>query len=184
MAEVWDDSPLPPNVRVGEGARLERRMETFQRFYSRRDPGLVLGPRVAVYTWTSFGIWDDGVVEVGADSIVVGATFMCYERISVGQRVVISYDVSIADSDFHPRDAAQRHVDTIAISPEGDRSLRPPVDTAPVTIGDDAWIGIGAIVLKGVTIGAGARIGPGAVVTRDVAAGVTVMGNPAREVAA
>ena len=54
----------------------------------------------------------------------------------------------------------------------------------PVTIGDDAWIGIGAIVLKGVTIGRGARIDAGAVVAADVPAGAHVAGNPARLVEA
>ena len=54
-----------------------------------------------------------------------------------------------------------------------------PLRTRPVVIEDDAWIGIGAIVLKGVTIGAGARVEPGAVVTRDVAPGARVAGNPA-----
>ena len=47
---------------------------------------------------------------------------------------------------------------------------------------DDAWIGIGAIILKGVRIGRGARIGPGAVVTADVPAGAAVAGHPARVV--
>jgi acetyltransferase-like isoleucine patch superfamily enzyme len=52
--------------------------------------------------------------------------------------------------------------------------------TRPVVIGDDVWIGIGAIILKDVQIGDGARIGPGAVVTSDVPDGTSVWGNPAR----
>ncbi len=50
----------------------------------------------------------------------------------------------------------------------------------PVRIGDNVWIGGGAIVLAGVTIGDRAIIGAGSVVTRDVAADCTVVGNPAR----
>ena len=68
----------------------------------------------------------------------------------------------------------------IANSPLGDRQQRPPVIARPVVIEDDAWIGIGAIILKGVRIGQGARVGAGAVVTRDVPAGTTVLGNPAQ----
>jgi maltose O-acetyltransferase len=52
----------------------------------------------------------------------------------------------------------------------------------PVTIGDNVWLGGGAIVLPGVTIGADSVVGAGAVVTRDVPAGVVVVGNPARVV--
>jgi maltose O-acetyltransferase len=42
------------------------------------------------------------------------------------------------------------------------------------------WIGIGAIILKGVRIGRNARVGAGAVVTRDVPPDATFVGNPAR----
>jgi maltose O-acetyltransferase len=50
----------------------------------------------------------------------------------------------------------------------------------PISIGDDVWIGGGAIVLPGRTIGAGAVVGAGSVVTRDVPAGSLVAGNPSR----
>lgn len=58
--------------------------------------------------------------------------------------------------------------------------LHAPLSFAPVTIEDDADLGIGAIVLPGVTIGRGAQVGAGAVVTRDVPAYAVVAGNPAR----
>ena len=50
----------------------------------------------------------------------------------------------------------------------------------PVSIGQNVWIGGGAIILPGITIGDDAVIGAGAVVTRNVPEGVTVVGNPAR----
>jgi maltose O-acetyltransferase len=50
----------------------------------------------------------------------------------------------------------------------------------PVTIGEDVWIGGGAIILAGVTIGDRAIVGAGSVVTRDVAADTVMVGNPAR----
>jgi maltose O-acetyltransferase len=50
----------------------------------------------------------------------------------------------------------------------------------PVRIGDNVWIGGGAIILPGTTIGDDAIVGAGSVVTRDVPPGATVGGNPAR----
>jgi maltose O-acetyltransferase len=50
----------------------------------------------------------------------------------------------------------------------------------PIVVGDDVWLGGGAIVLPGVTIGDRAVVGAGSVVTRDVRADTVVAGNPAR----
>ena len=93
------------------------------------------------------------------------AVFLDVAPIRIGARVQIGPQVQILTAD-HPRDPARRAT--------GEESGR------RVTIGDDVWIGGGAIILPGVSVGSGAIIGAGAVVTRDVAAGATVAGNPAR----
>ncbi len=175
----WDYRTLPANVRVGENCLIERK-ESFLLYRSERESGLTLGDRVTVYTWTYFNVEPDGTVEVGSDSVLVGAIFMCADRITLGKRVVVSYRVTIADSDFHPMSVEDRKLDAIANAPHGDRTRRPARVTRPVRIDDDVWIGIGAIILKGVHIGAGARVAAGSVVTRDVAPGAHVAGNPAR----
>lgn len=50
----------------------------------------------------------------------------------------------------------------------------------PITVGENCWIGAGAIIIGGVTIGDGTTIGAGSVVTRDVPSGVIAAGNPCR----
>ena len=53
-------------------------------------------------------------------------------------------------------------------------------EAAPITIGDDVWIGAGAIVLRGVQIGHGAVVGAGSVVTKNVPDWAVVAGVPAK----
>jgi acetyltransferase-like isoleucine patch superfamily enzyme len=178
---TWNYAELAPNIRVGKDCFLERK-DSFERFRSVQNPALVLGERVQVYTWTTFNVEPSGTLEIGDDSILVGAVFMCAGSITIGKRVVISYNVTIADSDFHPRDPELRKLDAIANAPYGDRSRRPPLVSDPVTIEDDVWVGIGAIILKGTRIGRGARVGAGSVVTSTVPPGARVQGNPARVV--
>ena len=83
----------------------------------------------------------------------------------IGTRVKLGPGVQLL-AVSHPLDAAQR-----ALGLEYGE---------PISIGDDVWIGGGAIVLGGVTIGDRAVVGAGSVVTRDVPADVVVAGNPAR----
>ncbi|WP_031468761.1 sugar O-acetyltransferase [Sciscionella sediminilitoris] len=52
--------------------------------------------------------------------------------------------------------------------------------TAPISIGDNAWFGAGAIVCPGVSIGSNTVIGAGSVVTKDIPDAVFAAGNPAR----
>jgi maltose O-acetyltransferase len=51
---------------------------------------------------------------------------------------------------------------------------------APIVIGDNVWLGSGAVVCPGVTIGEDTVVGAGGVVTRDLPAGVVALGVPAR----
>lgn len=58
--------------------------------------------------------------------------------------------------------------------------VRQKPKTAPIKIGDDAWLGANVVVLSGVIIGQGAIIGAGSIVTKDVSPYSIVAGNPAK----
>jgi len=61
-----------------------------------------------------------------------------------------------------------------------DQGFRERRRAKPVIIGNDVWIGHGAVIMPGVKVGDGAVVGANAVVTRDVAAYSIVAGAPAR----
>ena len=87
--------------------------------------------------------------------------------IRIGSRTQIGPAVQIVTAD-HPRDPADR-----AAGLEMGK---------PISIGENVWIGSQAVILPGVTIGNDAIVGAGSIVTRDVSPGMTVVGNPARNV--
>jgi maltose O-acetyltransferase len=126
---------------------------------------------------------------IGRDSHIRAPFYCDYgEHITVGARVfanyglvaldvapiVISDDVQIGPNvqlltPTHPLDADLRRAKWEAAE--------------PITIGANAWLGGGAIVLPGVTVGENAVVGAGAIVTKDVPPGTVVVGNPARPIA-
>jgi acetyltransferase-like isoleucine patch superfamily enzyme len=144
-------------------------------------PGaVVFGNHVSVYGGCSFSIGLNGKCTVGDFTLLNGALVMAEERIEIGSHCLISWNVGIADSDFHPLSPAQRIIDAHALAPFfKDRPARPPLRTAPVIISDNVWIGMNAVILKGVTIGENSVVAAGAVVTKSVPPNVVVAGNPA-----
>lgn len=122
-----------------------------------------------------------GNIQIGEDCYVgPGTRIWSAKHISIGNRVLISHNVNIHDCISHPLNAAERHQDFIHIFFKGGFQEKVDLKEEAVVIGDDAWIGFNAIILKGVTIGAGAVIGAGTVVTNDVPANAIVVGNPQR----
>ena len=126
----WDYGSLAPRIAIGRDCYIEGK-HLFDRCRGVTTPCIRLGDRVRAYTWTTFNLEPDAVVEVGDDSVLVGAVFMCAERITIGRGVVISYNVTLADSDFHPIDSAERRRDAIATAPGGDRASRPALVSRP-----------------------------------------------------
>jgi acetyltransferase-like isoleucine patch superfamily enzyme len=129
-----------------------------------------------------FAIGPEGMVTIGDHCYFTNATLLCDLELRIGSYVIMGWNASLADTDFHPLEPAQRVVDAIACSPLGQGRARPPIECRPVIIEDEVWIGPNATILKGVRIGRGAFIEPGALISRDVPAGARMLGNPAREV--
>jgi acetyltransferase-like isoleucine patch superfamily enzyme len=88
-------------------------------------------------------------------------------RLNVGDRVAIAERVTLV----------------ISSRPNFSR-ISPYVSTAygPITIGNDAWLGTGAIIMPNITIGQGAVVGAGSLVNRDVPPFTVVAGVPAKAI--
>jgi maltose O-acetyltransferase len=107
--------------------------------------------------------------------------------LSVGARTFVNYNLTALDvapivigedCQIGPNVQLLTPVHPVAPQPRKDR-----IEAArPITIGDNVWLGGGAIVCPGVSIGDNSVIGAGAVVTRDIPADSLAVGSPARVV--
>ena len=173
----WNEAIIPSNIVAGTNTCIDS-SACFGAYRATGAVGLRTGSNVTLWR-AILGVEGDGLIEIGDDSCVTAALLTCTSRITIGRRVFVGAGATITDSDFHPLSPIGRIIDSIAVSPGGDRAKRPAFGSAPVVIEDDVWIGFNATVLKGVRIGKGAVVYPGAVVTRDVPPGTAVAGNPA-----
>ncbi len=94
-----------------------------------------------------------------------GCIFLDVAEIRIGENVMLAPNVQLYTA-HHPLDAKTR----VSMLEMG----------TPINIGDNVWIGGGAIILPGVSIGENSVIGAGSVVTKDVPANVVAAGNPCR----
>jgi len=131
---------------------------------------LCMGENSELYINNVFRIYSDSKVYINKDAKLIlgsgyinsGLNLSCFEKIEIGEKVVISENVTIRDSDNH-QITSHEHI-----------------KTAPILIKDHVWIGINVTILKGVTIGEGAIIAANSLVTKDVPNFSMVGGVPAK----
>jgi acetyltransferase-like isoleucine patch superfamily enzyme len=138
---------------------------------------IVIGDRVQLSGKPSFGFGNrlraDPQLRIGHGTFIGhGCSIGVAESVRIGNHCLLAAGVRVSDFDGHPLDAERRRR----------QEPTPAEGIRPIVIGDDVWIGAGAVILKGVTIGDRSVVGAGAVVTKDVPTDVVVAGNPARVV--
>ena len=156
------------DLRLEQHVFIDDRVVLFQ-----RDGGgpINLGERVYLFR--------DAIIETGeGGSVIIGTGSSIHPRCSIhaniasihiGSGVLIGPNCSIYSYDHGCK--AQECIRLQPLTTKGD-----------VTIGDDAWIGVGTIVVSGVRIGKGAVIGAGSVVTEDIPDNAIAVGVPAKVV--
>ena len=110
----------------------------------------------------------NGCIVIGNQTGMSNCVIFSSERIEIGEEVTIGAGTKIYDTDFHSTNPDHRI--------HGNKD----VHSAPVEIGDRAFIGGGVTILKGVHVGKASVIGAGSVVSHDIPDGEIWAGNPAK----
>lgn len=160
------------NVRPGRSAvalrlRALANMVRSQIYFSIKAPWVQRRGMVRI-PWT-VELWSPHKdIELG-DCVQFGPGCSVQCDAKIGNHVLFARNVALVGRDDHTFDEVGT---TIWDSPRG--------DSAKIVIGNDVWLGHGAIVLSGVTIGSGAIVAAGSVVVTDVPPCSIVGGNPAK----
>jgi acetyltransferase-like isoleucine patch superfamily enzyme len=167
IAGDWFERPLPVNVRIDESSHLHSSY-AFLHNRSERPCALSIGRASGIYEGSFFELGPRGEVRIGDYCTLVGVLIATNGQVLIGSYAFLAHEVIIAD---HFAAVPWRFGTTSNI----------PADQGPcVVLGDDVWIGAGAILLGGARIGSGAIVGAGAVVDFEVPPNAVVAGNPAR----
>jgi acetyltransferase-like isoleucine patch superfamily enzyme len=110
---------------------------------------------------------ENAVLKIGDNVGISNSTIVCWDRVEIGNNVLIGGSCKIWDTNFHSLKPA------IRMQKEDN-----DVKTGPIFIRDNAFIGAGTIILKGVTIGENSVIAAGSVVNKSIPANVVAGGNP------
>lgn len=130
---------------------------------------LVFGDRVSLYRGTIIHQGGQAEVAIGSDTHIQNdVQITAFGNVRIGSNVQIAPRCALYPYDHRFDDLSK---------PIREQPLR---TAGGIVIEDDAWLGVGVIVLDGVTIGRGAVIGAGSVVTRSIPALAIAAGNPAR----
>lgn len=109
----------------------------------------------------------DAHLEIGENVGISNSTIVCWEKITIGNNVIIGGSCKIWDTNFHSLDIVQRVSE-----------IDNDVKTSPIVINDNVFIGGSVIIMKGVTIGRNSVIAAGSVVTKNIPENVIAGGNP------
>lgn len=124
---------------------------------------------ITLFTPCHLTVIDTGQILLGKHVGLNGTTITARKKVSIGDNTMIGPNTIIIDHDGHVAwPLEERWIKQGAIK--------------EINIGNDVWIGMNCIILKGVTIGSGAVIAAGSIVLSDVDSNSVYAGNPAKKI--
>jgi len=128
-----------------------------------------------------------GEVIIGNNTFIGVSNIICRSKIEIGDNVFMAWGGYLYDHDSHSINYIERQNDIQQQLSDYNNGVNfienknwEVVNTKPIKINSNVWIGMNCTILKGVTIGEGAIIAAGSVLTKDVPAWTIYGGNPAR----
>jgi len=109
---------------------------------------------------------NSATLKIGKNVRMSSVSIWAKNKITIGDFVTIGANTSIIDSNMHDSDHLRRRKESLGFEPK----------SIPVEIGDDVFIGMNCVILKGVKIGRAAIISANSVVFKDVPDGVVWKG--------
>lgn len=111
-----------------------------------------------------------GKIEIGENCGISGSTIYSWDSIKIGSYTRIGANCKIIDNDFHPIELEYRH-----------KGLNEHYTSrSPIEIGEDCFIGMNSIILKGTKLGNNVVVGAGSVVHGEFPDNCIIAGNPAK----
>jgi acetyltransferase-like isoleucine patch superfamily enzyme len=177
----WYDALVPESAILDDECHVE---SSYQFLLDRSEPpyGVRVHRGAGVHGLTAFDLGPRGLLTFGAFSITNGTQFVCDEEITIGTGSMLGWNSVVMDTRRVPMDPIARRALLERVPASRPRRLLGDVETAPVRIGSNVYIGFDVMVLPGVMIGDGAVVGSRSVVWDDVEPHTMVVGNPARAV--
>lgn len=124
---------------------------------------------LGLYQRTIFVARYGGAIVIGKNSGISGSTIYSMDEIRFGDNCMIGANCKIIDNDFHPLDINKR----LANKPSD-------ICKKPIKIGNNCFLGMNSIILKGTILGNNCVVGAGSVVSGSFPDNVIIAGNPAK----
>ena len=124
---------------------------------------------VGMYQRTIISCRGNGVINIGANVGISSSTIYALDSITLEDNVMIGANCKIIDNDFHPMEVEKRKANKVE-----------DIRKAPILIGENTFVGMNCIILKGTTIGKNCIIGAGSVVHGSYPDNCVIAGNPAK----
>lgn len=180
-----------PNVKFGKNIRLQTLLGL-----KAECPNalIIIEDDCIIYEKARLEAYGCGQIKIGSQSILGDVVIYSRNKVNLGRRVLVAWNVMIQDFNPHPTSTTQRRRQVEQMieqfSPQFSKQTTLPqrifqndFESEEIFIGDDVWLGANCIILKGAQIGEGSIVAAGAVVFKGTYPAKSIlMGNPARVV--